>query len=987
MTFSLSLLFTAAFGYLLLLFFIAYATDRGWIPRSLARHPLTYVLSLGVYATSWTYYGSVGFAATEGYNFLTTHLGVTFAFLLTPVLLMPILRLTREYQLTSLADLFAFRYRSQSAGILVTLFMLVGLLPYIALQIRAVSESSSIVARQWPPEILALGFCIVITVFAILFGARHVTPRGKHEGLVVAIAFESAVKLVALLLVGAAALFGTWGGFGGLSSWLTAHPEALAGLYRPVADGPWMSLLLLAFAAAFLLPRQFHMIFAENIDPRTLTVAAWAFPLFLLLLNLPIPLVLWAGQALQLDVPADYFVLGVALSQAEGSPLAVLAFLGGISAASAMMIVSTLALSSMCLNHLFVPLSYPYADSNLYVNLLWARRVLIALIVTAGYGFYRLLEHKQGLVQLGLLSFVAVAQFLPGIVGVLFWRGATRNGFIAGLLGGIAVWVVTLLLPLLQSSGVISLELELERLHHAADMDKWEFATFVSLTVNGLLFVAGSLLARPRATEVEAAQACRSDRPIAPAGVVAAASPAQFEQRLARAIGAEAARREVQQALADLDMSATETRTPELRRLREQLERNLSGLIGPQLAHMIVEQRLQLAPGAQTALAGTMRYIEARLKDSRARLRGLSAEIDALHRYHRQVLVNLPIAACALSHAREVMIWNVAMELVSGVRARDAIGRPVGELPAPWNALLDDFARAADNHLRRKRIEIGRRHRWFNLHKESVEDPATRADVSIPLRPGVVILLEDLTELETLEAELAHSERLASIGRLAAGVAHEIGNPVTGIACLAQNLRGETDPDELETGITQILEQTRRITGIVQALTNYSHGGAEDYACAPFDLGATVAEAIQLVRLAQGTRVLFEQSGPAGLTMAGDRQRLLQVLVNLLTNACDASEAGCRVAVRIASTSPDGISIAVIDQGTGIPLQHQARIFEPFFTTKEPGEGTGLGLALVYKIVRDHGGRIEVDSEPGQGTRVDVWLPRIPLAAARWVAP
>jgi Na+/proline symporter len=301
--------------------------------------------------------GSVGFAQTSGFGFLTIYLGVTFAFLLTPILLRPILRLVREYQLTSIADVFAFRYRSQWTGVLVTLFMLVAVLPYLALQIRAVSESMQVLTQETTPAVIGLGFCVLLILFAILFGARHITPREKHEGLVVAIAFESLIKLAALLVVGGFAVFGVFGGFGGLNDWLAAHPQALQSLYEPARNGPWVTLLVLAFAAAFLLPRQFHMTFTENIDPRTLTVASWAFPLFLLALNLAIPPILWAGPAAAPATRPDYYVLGITLTSGS-SWLPTLAFLGGVSAASAMMIVETLALAAMCLNHLILPLNF-----------------------------------------------------------------------------------------------------------------------------------------------------------------------------------------------------------------------------------------------------------------------------------------------------------------------------------------------------------------------------------------------------------------------------------------------------------------------------------------------------------------------------------------------------------------------------------------------------------------------------------------------------
>jgi len=506
MTFELWILFLAGVAYLLVLFLIAYAAERGLIPSRVARHPLTYVLSLGVYATSWSYYGSVGFAQTQGYNFLTIYLGVTLAFALTPVLLMPILRLTREYQLTSLADLLAFRYRNQLTGVLVTLFMLVGIVPYISLQILAVTASMRSLTQAATPTALAFGFCVTLIVFAILFGARHASAREKHEGLVVAIAFESAVKLLALAIVGGFAVFGLFGGFDGMERWLAKTPDALTQLYQPMQQGPWMTLLLLAFAAAFLLPRQFHMTFTENIEPRTLGYAAWGFPLLMLLINLPIVPVLWAGRAFQAGTNPDYYVLGIALQSGSGW-LTIVAFLGGVSAASAMMIVETLALAAMCLNHLVLPMSFltrAAAYDNLYQRLLWWRRFLIAVVILAGYGFYLLLESNQGLVQLGLISFVAVAQFLPGIVGLLFWSRATRAGFIGGLLGGGFIWLFVLLAPLLENSGIIHLGFNLQEWLGGAADSPIVFGTFWSLAINSLLFVGLSVCTRQSAEEMDA---------------------------------------------------------------------------------------------------------------------------------------------------------------------------------------------------------------------------------------------------------------------------------------------------------------------------------------------------------------------------------------------------------------------------------------------------------------------------------------------------
>ncbi|MGB0721032.1 MAG: ATP-binding protein [Gammaproteobacteria bacterium] len=978
MNFELGVLFGAGVGYLLLLFIIAWLVDHGIIPDSLARHPLTYTLSLGVYATSWTYYGSVGFAQSHGYSFLAIYLGATLAFILTPVLLMPIMRLTREYQLTSLADLFAFRYRSQMAGILVTLFMLVGTLPYVALQIRAVTETARVLTHEATPQVLALGFCLMLIAFAMLFGARHASPREKHSGLVTAIAFESLVKLLALVTVALFAVFGVFGGPERLNQWLADNPEAVLRLYEPVQDNPWSTFLLLSFAASFLLPRQFHMAFGENLDARTLTHAAWGFPLLLLIMNLSIPVILWAGLYLTPDAPADYYALGITVVGSTSQWLPVFTFIGGLSAASAMVIVSTLALSSMCLNHIILPARYPDPDANLYRWLLWARRVLIALIILAGYGFYAMLEHDRGLVELGLISFVAVVQFVPGIVGTLYWRRATRAGFLAGLLAGGAVWFVVLLLPTLEQSEHFHSDLGVYVIEQSRDANRWAFSTFWTLTANVIFFVIGSLISRQSEEEYVAALACCSEATPPPRGVVAASSPDDFTRNLARQLGHPTAEREVNQALTDLRMDPAESEPRELLRLRERIERNLSGLLGPQLAHIIVDQRLVFDPVARTAMAESMRYLEERLEASRDRLRGMDAELDALRRFHRQILLDLPLGVCAVSSTGEVVIWNLAMDKLSSVSAGQAVGRPLHELPHPWDEILDEVAWGDERHLYRREIRVQDETRWLDLHKASV-DLSISPDL-IPGAPDVatVMIVEDLTEIETLEAELAHTERLASVGRLAAGVAHEIGNPVTGIASVAQNLRHEADTDQVRESVDMILDQAARITDIVRSLMTFSHSGSQRTGDTAIDVNALIDEASRLVRLDRAAKqVECDKICGADLRIEGDRPRLLQVLVNVLNNACDASAPGGRVEV-IAIAEGDAVRLEIMDQGEGIAAADRERIFEPFFTTKDPGEGTGLGLSLVHKIVRDHGGHIDIDSEPGVGTRVSISLPSPP---------
>lgn len=974
MTFDLAQLFVIGIAYLLGLFAIAWATDRGWLPARLVRHPAIYVLSLGVWASAWALYGATGFAFHHGYNFLAFYVGISGVFLLAPILLAPILRLSRAYQLSSLADLFAYRYRSAAAGALVTAFMLLGVLPLLALQIQAVADSILILSTNGTRNSLAFWFCVIITAFAVLFGARHTTPREKHEGLVVAIAAESLVKLIALVSLALFCLFSVFDGPLALHDWLNQHPEALNMLYAPLADGTWHSLILAFFVSAVVMPHMYHMAFTENLNPRALLTASWALPLMLLVMSLCVPFVLWAALELVPGTDPEFFALGVPLN--AGSPLmALVVYVGGLSAASGVIIVSTLALAGMCLNHLALPLHKPRKHQDLYRWLLWAKRLLITAIITAAYLFYYFLDNRNTLTELGMLAFIATLQFVPGLIGVLFWPAATRTGFLAGLCTGFAVWFLALLLPTV--TPVSGISLPLLGIDFRPNPGNWHTAAFTAVILNALVGGVVSMISRRSEAELRAAETCAVDNLRRPyRWKLRAENVDAFVMALSGPLGPETAHREVDFAMRDLKLPADETRPYMLRRLRDQVETNLSGLLGPSVAHDIVDEHLPYRPTAEEPTAEDIHFIESRLEDYQYRLSGLAAELDNLRRFHRQTLQDLPLGACSLGTDQEILGWNGIMESLTGISAGDIIGSSLLSLPEPWRSLLGEFAESRAHHVHQKPIALNGSTRWFSLHKAAINLPAGQA------QPGAqVIVLEDLSDMKLLEGRLAHNERLASIGRLAAGVAHEIGNPVTAIACLAQDMASE--PETADTGdyARQILEQTRRIDRIVQSLVSFSHSGRRQAIAGEcVRLRDTVEEAIALIRLGrEGREQRIENHCDAGLCVLGDPQRLLQVFVNLLSNARDASLPADPINIS-GKTEGGAVSITVEDQGSGIPPDILDRVFEPFVTTKDPGKGTGLGLSLVHSIIEDHQGQISVESPAnaatGRGTRIRIVLPR-----------
>ena len=964
MSYELSTLFLLGSGYLVLLFGIAYITDRGFIPRRMVQSPIVYVLSLGVFASVWAYYTSIGNALQSGYGYLANSIGISLAFLFSPLLLKPLLELTRTYQLSSLADLMAFRYRSPWAGTITSIVTLIGVIPLVALQIRAVADTANILSQQASQGLVATGFCILITLFAILFGTSRRAGRTRHDGLVMAIAFESLVKLLAYLVVGLFAIYGAFGGLAGVDQWLQSQPELISGLKDTNYFSSFHVASLLFFTAAVAMPHMFYVTFNENNGQASLSFASWALPLYFLLISLPVLPILWAGLQANSTAAVEYFpvIIGVAY---DVPILTLVAYLGGLSAASGLIIVITLALSNMCLNHLILPLYQPSANQDIYRWLLWHRRMLITALIWAGFLVHYFSGNTTSIQSIGTVVFSAGLQFLPGIVAILYWPQGNKKGFMAGLSGGVVIWLWYLLIPLFSGNPDVTI-----------DSINWSGIAALSLIVNAALFIGVSLTSTSTDEERSSADICALDtiRRRKRSGLVAK-SPDEFVRSLSKPLGESAARREVNQALQDLKIEYNDIRPSSLRLLRGRLEANLSGLLGPSIAREIIDSYLPYSIVSEHG-STDLNVIESRIESYRSNLSGMAADLDNLRRYHRQILLELPLGVCSLSIENEIVMWNRALADLTGIESADVVGSQLPDLPEPWLNLLSNFLDDDTNHSYKRSFQLNGQKMSVNLHKAYIDKPSEQ-DLS---HEGVIILLEDITETEILEAGLSHSERLASIGRLAAGVAHEIGNPITGIACLAQTIRDEYDGNELGELATQIIEQTDRTSKILQSLVNFAHAGTSytDYEKQAVDIKECMQETMTLISLDKKSKdVEIAVECEDGLQILGESQKLLQVMVNLINNARDASTAGSHILMQ-ARRIGERIKITVTDDGVGIPEAIRDRVFDPFFTTKEAGEGTGLGLSLVFSIVEDLDGDIDiispVNKSRGTGTQVVLWF-------------
>jgi Na+/proline symporter/nitrogen-specific signal transduction histidine kinase len=518
-----------SFGYLSLLFAVAYYGDkRADAGKSIISNPYIYTFSIAVYCTGWTFYGSVGRAAATGVGFLPVYLGPTLAATIWWLVLRKIIHLSKANNITSIADFIASRYgKSAVIGGLVTVISIVGIMPYIALQLKAVSTSFNVLFDYHPPTAGGTGFshdtalyiAIILALFSILFGTRHVDVTERHEGMVTAIAFESIVKFVAFSAVGIFVTFKMFDGPANLFRYAakaeeTAHLMSMDSL--PGGYASWLALTFISMTAILFLPRQFQILVVENVNEEHVRTASWLFPLYLLAINLfVLPIALGGLMFFRVgSVDADMFVLTLPL-KADEEALALFVFIGGLSAATGMVIVETIALSTMFCNDLLMPVLLRLKllrQDDMGKLLLVMRRGGILLILLLGYLYFRLIGESYALVSIGLVSFAAAAQFAPAILLGIYWKGASRRGALAGLSGGFLIWAYTLLLPSFARSGWIAMSfvepgpfgMSALGPYHLFDLtvfDPITHSVFWSMLVNIGLLVGVSLFSRQEALE------------------------------------------------------------------------------------------------------------------------------------------------------------------------------------------------------------------------------------------------------------------------------------------------------------------------------------------------------------------------------------------------------------------------------------------------------------------------------------------------------
>jgi PAS domain S-box-containing protein len=971
-------------GYLLFLFGIAYWAERS--PR--LRHPrlqmLTYVLTASVYCTAWTFYGSVGLAANQGLEFLTIYLGPALIALLWPVLLRRLVRVAKEQRITSISDFISSRYgKSAPLGALVAGLVVLGLIPYIALQLQAVSQSFKLILHRetilelFDPTLLV---AVVLGVFGILFGARNPDFTQAQRGLLSAVAVESVVKLLAFLTAGAYVTWILFDGFGDLFGRMLADRELsrLVTLGEPptASFSRWSAMLVVSMMAVMFLPRQFHVLVVQNQDERHVATASWMFPLYLFLINVFVLPIAIAGLLMLPRTQADQFVLLLPLSAGDQS-LSILVFLGGFSAATAMIVVDSLALSKMLTNDIVVPILLRNRSRDIYRASLRSMRFCILLVVFLGYGWALLAGGRFLLVEMGLLSFVAVTQCAPAILIGLVWPRGNRWGAFAGISAGFGLWFYTLIVPTLAKEGVVAssvLEAGLfgqrwlrpTELLGLEGLDPLSHGLFWSLLVNLAGYVLVSLATRQDAEERLQAAAFTGRLP-GEAGMPVGRTiltPPEIERLVQHYVGGPEAAVIVGEILgANVPEALT---PPELLELRIRLEKRLAASLGAAAARFIVEDRFTLSKGEAERLVESFQEL-------RHSLRTTEEEVQRGERLLASVVRSVDDCIFTTDIQGRLVTVNPAGERLFGASQGELAG-------ALWWELL--ASNGPSGVPGRTTASLGGAYAWRGevLARTPVgrEFPAHLAVTPI-LDPGGQVLgtvgvLHDLTEQQELQRRLIHQETLASLGQMAAGVAHEIRNPLGGIK-MAMAVLAKHEGDALSGEMIEAMRSgAGEIESIVSHLLDYTRETRLDRQ--PYDLERIMRQVVQSIAadaLSRGVTVSCE-AFPNAIRALVDGQKLRQVLTNVVRNAVEAAERGPagRVDVRC-SGGPGSVLFEVVDNGVGMTRTERARMFLPFFTTKPTG--TGLGLAIVKKIVDLHGGEIRVASTPGRGTRVEIVLP------------
>ncbi len=1002
------ILLLVSVAYVGLLFGVAWLGDRKPLyPRRNWLRPIIYSLALAVYCSSWTFYGAVGTAATTGLGFLPIYLGPILLFLFGWRILERLVLVAREQSTVSIADFLAARYgRAQNIAATVTLIAVIAAIPYIALQFKAVAMSIDVLSGATSDStggVLtdpALYSALLLALFAILFGTREIDATEHHHGMILAVALESLVKLVAFAAVGVFAL----GHLPGSEDLLSRFQSATRDFIAPGIPQGFVAQTLLAFVAIVCLPRQFHVAVVECGEVADVRRARWLFTAYLVVICLFVLPITSAGQALfaGAGVAPDTYVLALPMAF-DNTPLALAAYVGGFSAATGMVIVASVALATMVSNDLVMPLLWrgsltdPSQRQHLGRRVLWVRRIAIVAIALLAYAYYRRAGASGSLAAFGLLAFAAVGQFAPALIGGLYWRGASRRGVMAGLVAGFLLWGYTLLLPTLSRAGLFDTAwlqlgplgiawLQPESLFGLRGWDPITHGTFWSLLVNVLALLLVSARYRPtleeriRATPFLDPYAAR---PLASPGSWSATLSAGDLLALAtRIVGERAARRAFAEhaAAQGREISAS---APADRPLIQFTERLLAGAIGAASARLTLTTALR---GSGMELGEVMSLLDEASHELRFNREILSATLE-----------NLSQAVSVVDRDLRLVAWNGRYQQLFGYPdGMLYVGRPVVDL-IRYNAERGEMGPGDIEAQVEKRIGHLREGTPYAFERVRANGQVIEMRGQPLPGGGYVTTYSDVTDYkraeqalresnETLEQRVEQRTREAEAANLSktrflAAISHDVLQPINAARLFTSALRDTDEAGEQRRLAERVDVSLRDAEELLDGLLDISRldAGSLKPELSVFRLDELIASiAAQYAPLAASRGLGFRvHAGP--LSVRSDRRLLRRALQNFVANALRYTKDG---RVIIGTRRRKGaVEIEVWDSGPGIPPHHLAQIFEEFRRFDQPspwGErGLGLGLSICQRVSRMLDHPISVRSWPGRGSVFGI---RVPLA-------
>jgi Na+/proline symporter/signal transduction histidine kinase len=982
----------------------------------LARGParkLIYALGLGVYCTSWTFFGSVGVASSNGLDFLPIYIGPMLVFGFGWPLVARVARLAHAQNTTSIADFLAARYgKSEPVAAVTAAISVLGVAPYLALQIQAIAASLSLGLGFAPPgaapapqnaEPLSAMIVVMLGLFAMAFGTRRIAAGERQTGLMLTIAAESTVKLLAFLAVGA---FVVWGMFDGLGD-LFRRAGADARIHEVISAPPdpwvWATLTLLSSGAMLFLPRQFHVAIVENHDEGEIRAAAFGFPLYLLAINLlVVPLAIAGLLILPGALNRDISVIALPMA-ANNGPITLIAMIGGLSAATAMVVVESVALSIMVSNDLILPLLLRFGrrrdaarSGQAGYHILLARRLAIAAILALAYSYYRATGAVL-LVSIGVLSFACVAQLGPAFIGALFWRRGTALGAIAGLITGVSIWAYALLAPSLDAAFAPSPELyhlQLSTLAHGA---LW------SLAGNALAYVVFSLVRRPTPIErlqadlfvgknqAPMAQAFRLWRPSVPA--------VEVEAAVARYLGTERTREAFENFFASRGQSYDPQGEADIHLLRiaEHLLASAIGAASSRLVLSLLLRRrnlssvaaLKLVDEASAALLYNRDVLQYALDFARQGISVFDADLRLIcwNREFREIFELPPELAHFGVALDEILRCNAERGLYGEGAIDEQVAGRLEHLTAaePFRVALQSSGRVIET--RAARLPDGGLVVTYTdvTAQHAAEQALEAANESLERR--VRERTEQLTRVndELARAKAEAEEANISKTRFLAAAGHDILQPLNAARLYAAAMKQRAEsgaPAEEVAGLALNVDSSlEAVEDIFSALLEMSR----------LDAGAMKVETSNMLvdDLFRQLKIEFAPLAkkkeldlifvPCSLAVRSDRRLLRRLLQNLISNALKYTRQG-RVLVG-ARRLRGRLRIEVWDTGIGIPQDKQKAVFQEFKRLESGAgiaPGLGLGLSIVERMARVLGHKILLRSEPGKGSVFAVTAPTAP---------